>query len=307
MISYVARGIRAFVCAVTLAGVMASPAIAEASVSAQADPADAPLTPAQEQARLEKLAVALKEEIGSTSAAGRVQAAASCPFSDTTLPVPTQSWAGAATLGLSPASGCPGHWGYVATYPRRQEQPYFCGVATVQVVANYVWRVGAAANKWTQTQIVAWTRTNGSGTSGSYESYGLNKATAGSPYVPPNWTYRNAYLSELANGGSSWHALLRTDISTYSMPQVVSVAPKDPNFGYFLHSWSDTRIKAQYAGHYIVLFGWDGVWDGTRGPIVQYDDSAVGPSGTADSDPAYDMWQMIQKTNVNKSGIYIGW
>ena len=130
-------------------------------------------------------------------------------------------------------------------------------MATVQVVSNYVWRVGSTANKWTQSQIAGWTRTDGSGTSGNYESYGLNKATAGSPYLPANWTYRNAYASELANGGSSWHALSH-GYQHYSMPQVVSVAPKDPNFAYFLHSWSDTKIKPQYAGHYIVLFGWTG-------------------------------------------------
>jgi len=111
--------------------------------------------------------------------------------------------------------------------------------------------------------------------------------------------------SQIAQGGSMWHSLLRTDINQYGMPQVVSVAPKDPGFGYFLESWRNAA--AQFAGHYIVLNGWTGIWDNTSMPIVNYADSAVGTYGTASQDPAFDMWQLILKTNVNKSGVYVGW
>jgi hypothetical protein len=302
MVRLVQRGILVLACGATLAGIGASPAAAQPPVTASADPSEAPLTVAQQQARAAKLAIARREELHPGSTAGKLRPAASCPFSVSPASASTES-----AFSVSPNTSCGNYWGYVVTYPRVQENSTWCGVATVQVVSNYVWRMAPGANKWTQTKITGWTRTDGSGTGGSYESYGLNMADAGSPYLPAYWSYRNAYASELANGGSSWHSLLRTDIGYYSMPQVVSVSPKDPDLAYFLNSWRNPRIPYQYAGHYIVLNAWSGVWDGSRNPTVSYDDSAFPPAGVADVDPAYDMWQMIKKTNVNKTGIYVGW
>ncbi len=293
----VRSGILALVLVATLSGVMASPVQARPPANPSADPSEVALTPAEQQARAEKLAFAEKERRHPGSAVGVSSAA--CPAAAQTLA------AGTSSSGVSPASGCNGYWGWVSITPRRQEVSYWCGVATVQVVSNYVWRMAPSSNRWTQSQITGWTQTTTAGTSASRESYGLNQANAGSPYLPASWTYMAMTSSQIAQGGATWHSLLRTDINQYSMPQVVSVAPKDPGFPYFLTTWRNAA--AQYAGHYIVLNGWTGVWNNTRTPTVNYADSAVGPTGTASLDPAYDMWQMIRKTNVNKTGVYVGW
>ncbi|MGA3029912.1 MAG: C39 family peptidase [Candidatus Limnocylindrales bacterium] len=298
MFRLVRSGILALAFGATLAGVMALPVAARPPVSPSADPSEVALTPLEQQARADKLAFAQKELRRPGSVIGASPAA--CPASAQTLTA-----SGISPSAVSPAAGCSGYWGWVSITPRRQEQSYWCGVATVQVVSNYVWRMAASSNKWTQSQITAWTQTTTAGTSGSRESYGLNQANAGSPNLPASWTYAAMTSTQIAQGGSVWHSLLRTDINQYSMPQVVSVAPKDPGFAYFLTSWRNAA--AQYAGHYIVLNGWTGVWDNTRTPTVNYADSAVGATGTASLDPAYDMWQMIRKTNVNKTGVYVGW
>lgn len=282
----------------TLAAAVASPATAKAPPAPAPDPSEVVLTPAQQQAAAEKLAFAQKEQRHPGSMIGGASPA-TCPASAQVLA------AGTTGSGAAPAAGCNGYWGWVPITPRRQELWYGCGIATVQVVSNYVWRMAPTANKWTQTQIQAWTQTTTAGTSGYRESYGLNQADAGSPYLPPSWAYIAMTSTQIARGGSMWHSLLRTDISQYSMPQVVSVAPKDPGFAFYLTSWA--TASAQYAGHYIVLNGWFSLWDGTRNPTVNYADSAVGATGTASADPAFDIWQMILKTNGNKTGVYVAW
>lgn len=50
------------------------------------------------------------------------------------------------------------------------------------------------------------------------------------------------------------------------------------------------------------------LWDGTRGPTVDYDDSAIGSNGTASTMSAYDMWQIVNLyvPNLHAAG-YVVW
>jgi hypothetical protein len=299
------RGILVLLLGATLAGTTAtSVAAAQPPATPGANASDVPLTPAQQQALTAKLAIAQQLQQNPKLAAGRLTPAVACPFSSSPMSVSALSGSTMAGLSVTPAASCNGQWGYVRTYPKVQEDPNWCGPASIQVASNYIWRMPQGADKWPQWQIAGWAGTSSAGTNGSNETAALNTATAGSPYLPAYWTYLSATASQVASG-SLWHSLLRTDIAYYSMPQIVSVAPKDPGFGYYLTSWAGA--KAQYAGHYIVLNGFDGAWNNTRGPIVTYDDSAIPPGGVAAYDPAYDVYAMIMKTNVNKRGVLVAW
>jgi len=255
---------------------------------------DLPLTAAQRQNVAQKEARARLEEarpglsVRGGAAGGVAQAA--CP---------------ALAGGMAPATSCGTYWGYLVTYPRRQVKSYYCGVATVQVISNYAWNMDASHDRYSQQYISdAWTNTDANGqTTAWYEAVGLQGATAGSPRLPANFTYY--YKRE--SSGSGWHADLRTDIGYFSMPMAASVAPKDPGYGYVLATWSSPSITAQYAGHWIVLTGWNGAWDGTAVPTVNFDDSAVGAAGSTGTQSAYSMWQIINKANPNHAAGYVVW
>ncbi len=305
MFQRVRRGVLVLTFGATLAGITATPvAAAQPLATPEAGVTDVSLTPAQQQALTAKVAIAQQIQQNPKVGSGRFTPAVVCPFATSPLSVSTASGSNLAGLTVSPATSCNGQWGYVPTYPKVQEGATWCGPASIQVASNYIWRMPQGADKWPQWQIAAWAGTGSGGTNGSSETAALNRATAASPYLPANWIYLSATSSQVSTG-SRWHSLLRTDIASYSMPQIVSVAPKDPGFGIYLDSWKNA--PAQFAGHYIVLNGFQGAWDGTRGPIVTYDDSAIPPYGVSDADPAADIYAMIMKTNVNKSGVLVAW
>ena len=132
------------------------------------------------------------------------------------------SVAAAQLQGLAPdGSGEP--QAYLATYYRAQNKSIYCGPAAVQVVSNYAWKMAATASKYTQSYIsTTWTKTDANGQTLVYlERDGLNGSTAG--HVPANFIY-SLYQP---TGGSDWYNKLVTDISTFKMPQVPSVAPHD--------------------------------------------------------------------------------
>jgi hypothetical protein len=253
---------------------------------------DLQLTATQRQNVATKEALARQEEIRPGFAAGK---SAGTRGGGTTTGIETTAMAASSFS----------DWGRVTVYPRRQIKSYFCGVATIQVISNYSWAMGASQDKYSQQYISdAWTATDYYGqTTAWYEAVGLQNATIGSPRLPSNFTYY--YKRETSP--STWHADLRTDVTYFRMPMATSVAPKDPGFAYVLATWASPSIPAQYSGHWIVLNGWDGVWDGTRGPGVNFADSGVGSSGTAGFQAAYDMWQIINKANSNHAAGYVVW
>jgi len=285
-------------CATAVAVVLTSNAAAASPVaSGPGGPGgDLPLTTAQRQNVANKEALGRQEQAHPGSVARGTASGPAQPAACAQLAVDGT---------VSHPAACFQAWGFLYTYPRRQIKSYYCGVATVQVISNYSWNMGSNQDRYSQQYISdAWTKTDANGqTTAWYEAVGLQGATAGSPRLPSNFTYY--YKRETS--GSAWDADLRTDISSFHMPMATSVAPKDPDSPYVLASWSSNTIPAQYGGHWIVLNGWDGVWDGTTGPGVSFDDSGVGAYGTAGSQSAYSMWQIINKANPNHAAGYVVW
>jgi len=202
---------------------------------------------------------------------------------------------------LPPPGGGPG--GLLATYARAQGKSTYCGPAAVQVVSNYAWGMSSGGNKYSQQHISDnWTKTDYYGFTYVWrERLAMSDASAG--HLPANFIYAEYE----ATSGSDWYNKLITDVSSYSMPQVVGVAPHDPGATYWLSSWP---IQTTYpAGHYITLRGWSQYWDGTRGPTACYDDSSGdgGYSAGAYSDPAYDVWWTIHHGNVNHAANWVIW
>jgi hypothetical protein len=235
-------------------------------------PGDAQPTAAELKLAAAKKLVAAAEQASAEAVRSGAVSPASCPMS-----------AG----GVEPYNACMPYWGYVATHARQQIKSYYCGPAAVQVVANYAWGYSGTTNKYSQSYISStWTKTDQNGqTMVGDERYGLNQATKG--HVPGGWVY----VAVRATSGSDWHNMLRTDVGVYAMPIVVTLAPHDVGASYWLRSWP----KAMNAGHYIVVNGWNQVWDNTRNPTVTYDDGSSGYGGSTGefSDPAFDVYYTI--------------
>ncbi len=246
--------------------IAAGPSVGQGTADTQEGP---PLTPAEQQI------VALKMQVAASVAAAQLQ-------------------------GVAPdGSGEP--QGYLATHYRAQDTNIYCGPAAVQVVSNYAWGMSATANKYSQSYISAtWTKTDAHGQTLVYlERDGLNGSTKG--HVPANFVY-SWYQP---TSGSDWYNKLVTDISTYKMPQVASVAPHDVGASLYLPSWP----VASTTGHYVTLNGWYLYWDGTTNPLASYDDSYGNGGKTAGeySTHATTMWYVINKSNANHDAPYIIW
>lgn len=194
---------------------------------------------------------------------------------------------------------------FVAIYPRQQIKSYFCGPATVQQVINYtrgIFSWDQATNWFRQQQISDWwTKTDlYGGTSPYMERVGMN---AGSK-LPAGFTYYEYRVTS----GADWHGKIITDVTGWNMPLTAAVAPHDVNFNYWLTSWEGNRPVN--TGHWIVMRGYYGRWDGTRGPLVYYTDSSGGYGGSTGRyfDPSYDVYQTLIKTNsVHTQGKWIVW
>ena len=194
---------------------------------------------------------------------------------------------------------------FVAIYPRQQIKSFYCGPATVQQVINYTrgifsWNQGD--NWFSQQQISDWWLKADAygGTSPYTERIGMN---AGS-LLPAGFTY---YEVQVASG-AEWHSKIVTDVTGWGMPLTAAVAPHDVGFAYFLSSWANT--PAVDTGHWIVLRGYYGKWDGTRGPLVYYTDSSGSAGGSTGRfyDPSYDVYRTLIKTNrVHTQGKWIVW
>ena len=194
---------------------------------------------------------------------------------------------------------------FVAIYPRQQVKNYFCGPATVQQVINYtrgIYSWAQADNWFGQQQISDWwlkADANG-GTSPYMERVGMN---AGSR-LPAGFTYYERQVTS----GADWHSKVITDVTGWNMPMTAAVAPRDIGFPYFLSSWANSRPVN--TGHWIVMRGYYGKWDGTRTPLVYYTDSSGGSGGATGRfyDPSFDVYQTLLKTNsVHPQGKWIVW
>jgi hypothetical protein len=194
---------------------------------------------------------------------------------------------------------------FLAVSPRQQVKWYYCGPATVQQVINFSRGIVTddnAVNTFSQQQISdRWLKTDANGgTSPSAERVGMN---AGSR-LPSGFGYAEVQVVS----GADWHSKVITDITGWNMPLTAVVAPHDINYVYFLTSWADGN--AVNTGHWIVIRGYYGKWDGTRDPLVYYTDSSAGLGGSTGRfyDPSYDVYKTLIKTNaVHTQGKWIVW
>jgi hypothetical protein len=158
---------------------------------------------------------------------------------------------------------------------RRQSTNYWCGPASGQVVINYSREYvydslngDSTATNWrTQATIASWMKTaQTTGTLGGNLAAALNRPDAVVKPVP-EWSYLYAKNTD----GEDMHAKVVADVNLFSMPLVIAVKPHKTDADYWLPSWPR---EASGAKHWIVIYGYDGLWDGTDGPTLYYTESA---------------------------------
>ena len=180
---------------------------------------------------------------------------------------------------------------------RRQSTSYWCGPASGQVVINYSrgyvydsLNGDSSATNWrTQATIANWMKTGQStGTLGGNLAAALNRPDAVLKPVP-EWTYLYARNTD----GADMHGKVVADVHLFSMPVVIAIKPHKADAEYFLPSWPKEAIGAK---HWVVVYGYDGLWDGTTDPTLSYTES----SGNGSKNPglytvsSLTMWKVNQ-------------
>ena len=222
------------------------------------------LTPAQATFVARKLAMAAAIGSGGGATkrpAGGIAPAYACEFDPcqpTWLPTPAKT---------------------LMTKARQQNNWYYCGPATGQVVIN--WSRGIingnndgedlTTNWRRQSKIAVWMSTTTAGTGGANLATGLNNTNAVlKPTV--DWTYIYADNGTMQD----FYNKVVTDIDRFGMPLVLATAPHLSGAGVnFLESWPNV---APGAHHWIVIRGYDGLWGGAS-QIIKYQDSSAGFGG----------------------------
>lgn len=175
----------------------------------------------------------------------------------------------------------------------------------MQQVINYtrgIFSADQGRNWLTQQQISdLWLKADANGgTSPFRERVGMN----GGSKLPAGFIFAEHQVTS----GADWHGHVITDVTGWNMPLTAAVAPHDVGFAFFLTSWANN--KAVNTGHWIVMRGYYGKWDGTRNPLVYYTDSSGGLGGSTGRfyDPSFDVYQTLLKTNtVHTQGKWIVW
>jgi hypothetical protein len=183
----------------------------------------------------------------------------------------------------------------LATRARQQNNYYFCGPASGQVVIN--WSRGiingnndgedATTNWRRQSKVAEWMGTTTAGTGGANLASGLNNPNA---VLKPtsDWIYIYA-----DNGTTqALYQKIVTDIALYAMPLVLATAPHISGAGvYYLESWPKVAAGAH---HWIVLRGYDGAWGNPSAISIKYQDSSAGYGGAtgAFDDSLAVIWQV---------------
>ena len=171
---------------------------------------------------------------------------------------------------------------FLAVEARDQIFGHYCGPAVGQVIGNYSWAVPAGANAFTQRQIAGWMSTDANGGTGAFQmEFGLENATAGSPRRPRNWDWVVTPLTDTDRDGwvgDQLDAMVRSNISNALMPLAVPVKPHDPNSpsGAYLFSWPNPVWSV---GHWVAIYGYVGIYDGTDRARMYYTDSSRDEGG----------------------------
>jgi hypothetical protein len=123
------------------------------------------------------------------------------------------------------------------------------------------------------------TNING-GTDAPNLEVGLEQATVRAPRRPANWDWVVINLSDRnGNGlvGDELHGFARSNVSGSRMPLAVPVKPHEPGNGTFLSSWPR---EVRSVGHWIPIYGWIGIYDGTDSAKLRYTDSSRDEGGS---------------------------
>lgn len=313
------RGLATLVTVIVLAAASATPALAQPPDGSSGQPDNdtnlGQRTLAQAAFEGKKLALAAQiEELSPDTAAG-LTTSRYAPL-DTSNDVDVVYYGGSgggdidvvyygASGGGSGSGSSGGSTGYtpppnrilLAVRARHQSEVFWCGPASGQVVINYsrgynyaVLNGDSTATNWkTQATIASWMKTNESqGTLGSNLTAALNRPDAVAKPIP-EWSYVYGKNSD----GQDLHSKVVTDVSQFAMPVVIAVMPHKTDAAYWLPSWPR---EAGGAKHWIVIYGYDGLWDGTQGPQLYYTESA----GNGSKNPgqyvvdSYTMWKVNQ-------------
>jgi hypothetical protein len=195
-----------------------------------------------------------------------------------------------------PPPGGPPASKVLLTKARQQNNSYFCGPATGQVVINWTRGITSGNNNgedpstnWRkQSKIAEWMSTTTAGTGGANLAIGLNHPNAVLKPAP-EWVY------SYADTGSpqEFHNKVVTDIAAWGMPLILATAPHISGAGQnYLRSWPNV---APGAHHWIAIRGYNGLW-GSPSPTIRYQDSSAGYGGAtgAFEDLSSVLWQVNQ-------------
>lgn len=179
-------------------------------------------------------------------------------------------------------NACQPPQGFLSVEARDQTFGHYCGPAVGQVIANYSWAMPAGRNVYLQRKIAEWMSTDFLGrTDAPQMERGLEAATLRAPRRPANWDWIVTLLGDF--DGDGWmgdqlDAIVRTNISHSRMPLAIPVKPHDENSpsGAHLFSWPHA-VKS--IGHWVAIYGWIHVHDGTDLARMYYTDSSRDEGG----------------------------
>lgn len=186
----------------------------------------------------------------------------------------------------------------LVAYPRQQAKNHYCGPAVGQVISNYAWSMSSTANKFSQTTIAGWMKTDALGqTTAPNMAVGLQKSTAGSPRHPSGFAWGVTDIRDTDGDGTTGdelHAFVVTAVTSWRMPLALAVKPHDPASEYHLKSWNNP-VKS--TGHWIAAIGWYSFWSGGQFSRIYYTDSSKNQGGGTGTywDPTFTLNMLIQE------------
>jgi len=203
-----------------------------------------------------------------------------------------------------PPPGGPSSAKTLGTKARQQNNYYYCGPATGQVVINWTRGIISGNNdgedlstNWRrQSRIAQWMGTTTAGTGGANLATGLNNPNG---VVKPtaDWVYSYADNGTMA----AFYEKVIVDIDAFGMPLVLATAPHLKDAVYYLSTWPK---EVPGAHHWIVIRGYDGL-PGSPSQIIRYQDSSAGYGGS--TGPASDTLAVIYAVSKANQGGHVVW
>jgi hypothetical protein len=244
------------------------------------------LTP-QEQAASDRKAAAAEAYVAAEASRGADLVSLACVVPLGAEPLQADAGGLAGTDAVAPTTGieplaCAVPQGFIGVEARDQIFAHYCGPAVGQVIANYSWAMPAGANKYLQRDIAAWMSTDRNGQTDAFSmEAGLERATAGAPRRPAAWNWIVTELTDTDRDGwtgDQLHAFVRSNISNSRMPLAIPVKPHAAN------SPTDSNLASwprpvESVGHWVAIYGWVGLYDGTDTPRMYYTDSSKDEGG----------------------------